>query len=89
MTSEQRRWTQIRMYAQAYLPSDFAVQVVSRVRNRRKADRREYIVVAVTAALCLFAVAVANWYVGNRIQQNNLARWDIAEAQIKALKTSL
>lgn len=89
MKSEQHRWTELRDQAQSCLPSDFARQVVRRAQNRKKASRREYLLVAVTAGLCLISVAVANWYVGNQIQKRHLAQWKVAEAQIRALRTSI
>lgn len=89
MTSEERRWAQMRELAQAHLPPDFATQVVRRARNHKKPGRREYVLIGVTAAFCLASVAVANWYLGNIIQQKNLAQWGVVEAQIGALRTSI
>lgn len=79
----------MRERAQSYLPDDFARQVVDRARRRASLNRREYVLIAITAALCLVSVAVANWYVGNAIQERNLARWGMVQAQIKALRTSI
>lgn len=89
MKTEQHRWTELREQAQTCLPADFALQVVRRAQNRKKAGRREYLLIAVTAGLCLISVAVANLYVGNQIQKRNLAQWKVAEAQIRALRTSI
>jgi hypothetical protein len=89
MKTEQHRWAQIRDQAQTYLAGDFARQVVHRAQNQKKLERREYMLIGITAALCLLTVAIANWYIGNIIQQKNLARWGLAQAQIGALRTSI
>lgn len=89
MTAEQHRWDQLRVRAQAYLPNDFARQVVHRAQSHNKHDRREYLLIAITAAFCLVTVGVANWYLGNQIQNRNLTLWSVAEAQIRALRTSI
>jgi hypothetical protein len=89
MTSEQDRWNRLRDQAESHLPNDFARRVVRSVQNRNRAARREYVLIAATAGFCLLSVAIANWYVGNRIQERNLTLWSIAEAQIKALRTSI
>ncbi len=41
MTAEQQRWDQLRARAQAYLPTDFARQVVHRAQSH-VSDAREY-----------------------------------------------
>lgn len=89
MTAEQQRWSRLRDQAQAFLPSDFARQVVRRTHNQGKHARREYALIAITAVVCLLSVTAANWYLGNRIQNRNLTRWSVAEAQIRALRTSI
>jgi len=89
MSTEQHRWEQLRVQAQGYLPADFARQVVRRVQHHKRPKRREYAVIAMTAGLCLVAVAVANWYVGNHIHDRNLTLWSVAEAQIRVLRTSM
>jgi hypothetical protein len=89
MTSEQRRWSRLRDEAQAFLPPDFARQVVRRVSNPNKAAPREYALIAITAAACLLLVGVANWYLGNQTQTRNLVLWRVAEAQIRAFRTSI
>jgi len=89
MTAEQHPWDRLRDQAQAFLSADFARRVVRRVQNHDQLRRREYMLVAITAGLCLVLVALVNWYIGNQIQDRNLALWKVAEAQIKALKTSL
>ena len=89
MTVEQQRWNRLRDQAQAFLPADFARQVVGRVQKQTKSARREYMLIAITAGFCLISVAVANWYLGNQIQDRNLTLWSVAAAQLKALKTSI
>jgi formate/nitrite transporter FocA (FNT family) len=89
MTAEQHRWDQLRATAQAYLPTDFARQVVHRAQSHNERNRREYLLIAITAGFCLVSVTVANWYVGNQIQDRNLTLWSVAEAQIRALRTSI
>jgi hypothetical protein len=89
MTSEQRRWAQLRERAETYLPADFAKRVVSRAQNDKRSGWREYVLIGVTAAFCLASVAVANWYIGNIIQQKNLALWSVTEAQIGALRRTI
>jgi formate/nitrite transporter FocA (FNT family) len=89
MTAEQHRWDRLRDQAQAFLPADFARQVVQRAQNHEKRTRREYVLIAITAGFCLVSVAVVNWYLGNQIQHRNLTLWSVAEAQIRALKTSI
>jgi hypothetical protein len=89
MTAEQRRWNRLRDEAQAFLPSDFARQLVRRAQKQNKAALREYTLIAISAGVCLLSVAAANWYLGNRTQNQNLALWRVAEAQIRALRTSI
>jgi hypothetical protein len=89
VTAEQNRWQRVRYEAQAYLRNDFARHVVRQVQNNNKPDRREYILVAITAAFCLASVAAANWYFGNRVQEKNLMQWGVVESQIRALRTSI
>jgi hypothetical protein len=89
MKAEQHRWDRLRDQAQAYLPADFARQVVRRAQNHKRLRRREYVLIAITAGLCLVSVALVNWYVGNQMQDRNLMLWKVAEAQIRALKTSI
>ena len=88
MTAEQNRWPRLRDEAQAYLPNDFARQVVRRAHNN-KPNRREYTLIAITAAFCPASVAAANWYFGNRVQEKNLTQWSVVESQIRALRTSI
>ena len=89
MKAEQHLWDRLRDQAQACLPPDFARQVVRRFQNQKRLRRREYVLIAITAGLCLVSVALVNWYVGNQIQDRNLMLWKVAEAQIRALKTSI
>jgi len=89
MNADQSRWDQLRAQAQGYLPADFARQVVRRAQHHKRPNRREYVVIAITAGLCLVAVVVANWYVGNHLQDRNLRLWRVAEAQIRALRTPM
>jgi hypothetical protein len=89
MKSDERRWTQMRRRAQGRLPADFAAEIMRRAQETRKAGRSEYVLIAATAMLCLVSVAVANWYLGDLIQHNNLARWRVAEAQLQALREAL
>jgi hypothetical protein len=89
MSAEQHRWDQLRAQAQGYLPADFARQVVRRAQHHNRPNRREYVLIAITAGFCLVLVAVANWYLGNQIQDRNLRLWRVAEAQIRALRTSI
>jgi hypothetical protein len=89
MTPEQHRWNRLRDQAQAHLPTDFARQVVHRAQGHNRPGRREYLLIAVTAGFCLVSVAAANWYVGNQIQERNVTLWSVAEAQIRALRTSI
>jgi hypothetical protein len=89
MTAEQNRWERLRVQAQGYLPNDFAWQVVRQAQNSNKSNRREYALIAITAAFCLASVAAANWYFGNRVQEKNLMQWGVAESQIWALRTSI
>ena len=89
MTGEQTRWERLRDQAQAYLPNDFASQVVRQAQDSNKPNRREYVLIAITAAFCLASVGAANWYFGNRIQEKNLTQWGVAESQIRALRTSI
>jgi hypothetical protein len=89
MTAEQHQWDRLRDQAQSYLPKDFARQVVHRAQSRKKTSRREYLLIAITAGCCLMSVAVGNWYLGNRIQDRNVALWKITAAQIRALRTSI
>jgi hypothetical protein len=89
MTAEQNRWERLRDQGQAYLPNDFACRVVRQAQNSNKSNRREYILIAITAAFCLASVASANWYFGNRVQEKNLTQWSVAESQIRALRTSI
>jgi hypothetical protein len=89
MTVEQHSWSQLRNDAQAFLPTDFARQVVRRAQNQPKTARREYVLIVITAGVCIFFAVAANWYWGNRIQNKNLALWDVAVAQINALRTSI
>jgi formate/nitrite transporter FocA (FNT family) len=89
MSAEQQQWDQLRAQAQGYLPADFARQVVRRAQHHKRRNRREYVVIAITAGFCLVTVAVANWYLGNQIQDRNLTLWSVAAAQISALRTSL
>jgi formate/nitrite transporter FocA (FNT family) len=89
MTAEQHRWDRLRNRAQVYLPTDFARQVVHRAQSHNTRKRREYLLIAITASFCLVTVAVTNWYVGNQIQDRNLTLWTVAEAQIRALRTSI
>ncbi len=88
MTAEQNRWQRLRHNAQAYLPNDFASQVVRRAHSN-KPNRREYTLIAITAAFCLVSVTAANWYFGNRVQEKNLTQWGVVESQIRALRTSI
>jgi hypothetical protein len=89
MTAEQNRWERLRDQAQAHLPNDFAWQVVRQAQDSNKPNRREYILIAITAAFCLASVAAANWYFGDRVQEKNLTQWGVAESQIRALRTSI
>ena len=89
MSAEQQRWEQLRAQAQGYLPADFARQVVRRAQHRHRSNRREYVLITITVGFCLVAVAVANWYLGYQIQDRNLTLWSVAEAQIRALRTSI
>jgi hypothetical protein len=89
MTAEQQRWKRLRDEAQAFLPSDFARQLVRRAQKQNKSAPREYALIAITAGVCLLSVATANWYLGNRRQDQNLTLWAVAEAQIRALRTSI
>jgi formate/nitrite transporter FocA (FNT family) len=89
MTAEQQRWNRLRDEAQAFLPKDFARQLVRRAEKQHKAAPREYTLIAITAGVCLLSVVAANWYLGNRTQNQNLALWKVAEAQIRALRTSI
>jgi hypothetical protein len=89
MTAEERLWSQLRAEAQAFLPADFARQLIRRAQNQNKTARREYTLIAITAVVCLLSVAIANWYLGNQTQDRNLALWSLAEAQIRALRTSI
>jgi hypothetical protein len=89
MTAEQHRWSRLRNDAQAFLPADFARQVVRRAQNRPQTARREYALIAITAGVCIFSAVAANWYWGNQIQNKNLALWNVAVAQINALRTSI
>jgi hypothetical protein len=89
MTSEQQQWNRLRDQAQAFLPADFARQVVGRTQKKNKFTRREYMLITITAGFCLISVAVANWYLGNQIQNRNLTQWSVAEAQLRALRTSI
>jgi len=89
MTTEQHRWDQLRDQAEGYLPADFARQVVRRAQHHHRSNRREYVLITITVGFCLVAVAVANWYLGNQIQDRNLRLWSVAEAQIRALRTSI
>jgi len=79
----------MRDQAQAYLRQDFAQRAVQRYRSRSQLNRREYILIAVTTAFCFISVAAANWYLGDRIQRSNLARWSVVESQINALRASI
>lgn len=88
-TAEQQQWDRLRGRAQAYLPKDFARQVVHRAQSHKTTSRREYLLIAITAGFCLVSVAAGNWYLGNRIQDRNLALWKITAAQIRALRTSI
>ena len=88
-TAEQQRWDRLRDRAQANLPKDFARQVIHRAQSHNKTSRREYLLIAITAGVCLVSVAAGNWYLGNRIQDRNLALWKITAAQIRALRTSI
>jgi len=89
MSAEQQRWEQLRAQAQGYLPADFARQVVRRAQHHHRPNRHEYVVIAITVGFCLVTVAVANWYLGNHIQDRNLTLWSVAAAQIRALRTSI
>ena len=89
MTSEQHRWALIRERAQARLHPDFASRVVRCAQNQKKLGRREYILIGMTAAFCIVTVGIGNWYLGDRIQQSNLERWNVVEAQIQALQKSI
>jgi len=89
MTTEENRWAGLRDQAESYLPKDFARQVVHKAQGHKIPDRREYVLIGFTAAICLISVAVANWYLGNNIQQRNLAQWSVVESQIKALQRSI
>jgi hypothetical protein len=89
MMAEQNRWERLRDQAQAYLPNDFAGQIVRQAQNSNKPNRSEYILIAITAAFCLASVAAANWHFGNRVQEKNLTQWGVAESQIRALRTSI
>jgi len=89
MTAEQRRWQTLRDQAQACLGQDFAQRAVQRYRSRSQLNRREYILIAVTTAFCFISVAAGNWYLGDRIQRSNLARWSVVESQINALRASI
>ncbi len=89
MTLEQRRWRILRARARACLDPDFTRRAVQRYRANSHLRRREYILIAATALSCLAAVAAANWYLGNRIQRSNLARWRVVESQINALRASI
>jgi hypothetical protein len=89
MTSEQHRWTQMREEAQGYLPADFSKQVVRRAQSDKETARREYVLIAATAAFCLMSVAVTNWYVGNMVQKRNLTEWGVAASQVGALRRSI
>jgi hypothetical protein len=89
MTAEQHQWDRLRDQAQAFLPADFARQVVGRIQKQKKSARREYMLIAITAGFCLMSVAVANWYLGDQIQNRNLTLWSVAEDQLKAMRTSI
>ena len=89
MNTERQRWDRLRDQAQEFLQTDFAHQVVRRVQNQNYRTRREYVLIAITAGFCLVSVAVANWYLGNQVQNRNLTLWSVAEAQIRALRTSI
>jgi hypothetical protein len=89
MNSERDRWNKIRGQAQGYLSADFAKRVVREARDNSGLGRREYMLIGITAAACLMLVAVANWYVGNFIQERNLARWRVAITQTAAIQTSI
>jgi len=89
MTTEQQLWSRLRDQAKALLRDDFARQVVRRVEGRNTSPGREYRLIAITAGFCLISVAVANWYLGNQIQDRNLTMWSVTEAQLRALRTSI
>jgi len=89
MTAEQRYWDRLRSRAQACLPEGFARRTILLAQNRNKSNRREYVLMTITAALCLASVAAANWYFGDLIQERNLTQWGVAESQVSALRTSL
>jgi hypothetical protein len=73
MTAEQQIWSRLRDEAQAFLPADFAQQVICRAQNQNKTAGRECVLIAITAGVCLLSVAVGNWYLGNHAQNRNLA----------------
>jgi len=85
--AEQNCWPDLRRQAEGCLSHDFAQRVIRRARSSNKDRRREYTLIAATAAFCLVSSAAANWYFGNRIQQRNLVRWTVVESQIKALQS--
>lgn len=89
MKSEIRLWTQMRERAETRLPRDFAQRIVNRSGEYEKRTRHEYVLIAITTLMSIALVTIANYYVGAIVQRNNLARWSVAEAQLRALRESL